>query len=313
MNTRLLRSLIADAQTRSRTLPGVAVDEAPDAPAASAAEAASVVDGTAYVRRLRAGHIADLDFDAIFPLQTRALSSTFWTPVRAATRAAELLVRDASTRVLDIGSGAGKFCIVGAATPAAHFVGIEHRAHPVETARAAAARVGVTNTEFVHGTFDTMDASPFDAFYLFNPFEENVWDSRTRIDDTVELSQERLLADIERTESLLANARVGTRVVTYHGFGGCMPPGYRLELREYCLSGNLDLWVRRDAPGIRARHGASELTSDAPADGGAYVAYLAPHHPRALVAPRERPFVLRSPASLRVRTGSIQPIEPHSA
>ena len=32
----------------------------------------------------------------------------------------------------------------------------------------------------------------------------------------------------------LALARVGTRVVTYHGFGGEMPAGYEVVSRDYC-------------------------------------------------------------------------------
>jgi SAM-dependent methyltransferase len=167
------------------------------------------------VERLRDGCIDDADFDGVYPMQTRAVSSTFWTPIRVASRAAQLLVRDASTRVLDVGSGAGKFCIVGAATTGAQFVGVEHRAHLVETARAAAACVGVANARFIHGTFDAVDVASYDAVYLFNPFEENVWDRRSCIDETVELSCERFLADVERAERLLADARPGTRVVTY--------------------------------------------------------------------------------------------------
>jgi len=224
---------------------------------------------TPYVDQLREGRVDGADFDDVYPVQARALSSTFWTPVRVAARAAELLVRDASTRVLDVGSGAGKFCIVGAANTGAVFVGVEHRQHLVDVARTAAAYVGVTSARFVHGTFETVDISTFKAIYLFNPFEENIWDRRSRIDDTVELSRERFLADVERTERLLASARVGTRVVTYSGFGGRMPPSYCLLLQEPCHTGQLDLWIRGDDPVPRPRYSASERPWDAPAEGSA--------------------------------------------
>ena len=201
---------------------------------------------TPYAERLREGRIADADFDDVYPVSARSVSSTYWTPVHVASRAAELLVLDASTRVLDVGSGAGKFCIVGAATTGAHFVGVEQREHLVLAARTAAACVGVTNAQFIHGTFNMVDVSSFGALYFYNPFEENMWDRRTCIDDTVELSRERFLADVKSAEQLLARARGGTRVVTYHGFGGCMPPGYDLALRERCHTGFLELWIRSD-------------------------------------------------------------------
>ena len=37
-----------------------------------------------------------------------------WTPVHVARRAAQFLVTGPETRVLDVGSGPGKFCLVGA-------------------------------------------------------------------------------------------------------------------------------------------------------------------------------------------------------
>jgi len=52
------------------------------------------------------------------------------------------------------------------------------------------------------------------------------------------------MADVLAAEQLLGRARVGTRVVTYHGFGGVMPDSYRLALRERCYSGLLELWVK---------------------------------------------------------------------
>src|SRR5207248_1405117 len=131
----------------------------------------------------------------------------------------------------DVGSGSGKFCLIGAAATGARFTGIEHREKLVWTARTAAVRLGAEGARFLHGTFDSVDVSNFDGFYFFNPFGENLW-SEEHFDETVELSHDRFTADIERAEMLLTRARVGTRVVTYHGFGGEMPSGYRRTLRE---------------------------------------------------------------------------------
>jgi hypothetical protein len=171
------------------------------------------------------------------------MSSSFWTPVSVAKRAAELLAYTNSLRILDVGSGIGKFCIVGAAVTGATFAGIEHRRYLVRTARATAERLGVESARFFHGTFETVDVAKFDGLYFFNPFGENLW-SEGHFDETVELSHDRFVADTERANTLLTRARIGTRVVTYHGFGGEMPSGYRRIVRERWYRDHLELWVK---------------------------------------------------------------------
>src|SRR5258708_32599839 len=80
----------------------------------------------------------------------RALSGQHWTPVAVAARAADLLTRAGATRILDVGAGVGKFCIVGALSTAAEFVGVERREGLVQVARRAAAQVGSKRPPFIH-------------------------------------------------------------------------------------------------------------------------------------------------------------------
>jgi SAM-dependent methyltransferase len=202
---------------------------------------------SALVEALRSGWaVSDRDFDAaLYPLDFRARSSTFWTPVHVALRATELLVTTRATRVLDVGSGAGKLCIVGAAATSALFVGVEQREQLVSIARAAALRARTRTARFFHGDFSELDVETFDAIYMFNPFEENVWAPSEWFDDRVELSVDKARRDVERAEALLDRARSGTRVVTYHGFGGDMPASYALALGERCHTGQLELWIKR--------------------------------------------------------------------
>jgi len=42
----------------------------------------------------------------------------------------------------------------------------------------------------------------------------------------------------------LAVAKVGTRVVTYHGFGAPLPTGYALTTEEACGTDRLQLWIK---------------------------------------------------------------------
>jgi hypothetical protein len=41
-----------------------------------------------------------------------------------------------------------------------------------------------------------------DAFYFFNPFEENLWGCHKHLDDTVRLSKERFFHDVKRTQQI---------------------------------------------------------------------------------------------------------------
>lgn len=199
---------------------------------------------------LRGGQlVVDSVFDDVYPLELRAVSSSFWTPVSVAVRAADLLVHGKTDRILDVGSGIGKFCIIGAASTRAAFVGVEQRSYFVRVAEEARRRIGVQSARFIEGSFDDVDVNDFDGIYFFNPFEENLWGADTQLDHTVELSEARYHADIEAAKSMLSRARVGTRVVTYHGFGGDLPPSYELVHSEPIRTDKLDLWIRRDGQG----------------------------------------------------------------
>ncbi|MDB4946339.1 MAG: hypothetical protein JWP97_5873 [Labilithrix sp.] len=188
--------------------------------------------------------MADRVFDEVFPPAAQARSSLYWTPVEVAVRAAALLVDRARARILDIGSGVGKFCIVAGAVANAEVRGIEHRPHLVEIARSAAERIGV-EVSFDGGSIAEQDPAAIDGFYLFNPFAENLCTRTDCLDGTVELSAKRFNGDVVATELLLSRARPGARVVTYCGFGGDMPEEYDLVLRERSGGGRLELWVKR--------------------------------------------------------------------
>ena len=201
------------------------------------------------VDRLRRGHpVNDVAFDAMFfPMHLRRVSRLFWTPVSVARCAVELLELDPRMRVLDVGAGVGKLCIIGAAITGASFVGIEHRAQFVRVADEARERAELSNVRFVHGDFRDMDFEAFDAIYLYNPFAENRWPIEERLDNSVALGNEKFHDDVGAFEERLSTARTGVRVVTYHGFGGVLPRSYRQLHHVKQTSGYLDLWVKERA------------------------------------------------------------------
>ena len=202
----------------------------------------------ALAHKLRRGlPLEDHAFDAMYPEWARELSLVHWTPVEVARRAAELLVVRPGVRVLDVGAGVGKFCLIGALATSGVFYGIEQRFHFVRAAQAAAARLGLDPSRFLHGNMGALDWRGFDAFYLYNPFAENLTSVMEPLDHSVTVDVSIFFAYVGLVRERLRDAPLGTRVVTYHGFGGELPPGYRLERWELSGTDRLELHVKRGA------------------------------------------------------------------
>lgn len=156
-------------------------------------------------------------------------------------RAVEMLAAKPASKVLDVGAGVGKLCLVGAAVTNSMWYGIERDAEMVRVANVAAVRMQVDQrTIFLHGDVTSLDWSMFDAFYLFNPFGELLWG----LEDAL-ARREQYVALVELVEDQLSRCAAGTRVVTYHGFGGDMPRGFDLVHREPAREDELCLWIRR--------------------------------------------------------------------
>jgi hypothetical protein len=178
--------------------------------------------------------VDDSRFDRIYPEWARRMSTVHWTPVAVAVRAAQLLVRTPGARVLDVGSGVGKFCLVGSMVTQGTFYGIESCARFAHTARDTARRLQTPGTRFLFGNMMALDWQRFDAFYLYNPFADNLEALESRLFD----------AYVRFARDELQAARAGTRVATYHGFGGAMPPSYRLEFEGERELEWLELWTK---------------------------------------------------------------------
>ena len=190
----------------------------------------------------------DAEFDALLPTFARLRSRTYWTPVAVARCAAQVLAELGIRRVLDLGCGPGKLCIVaGARAPHIAFAGIDHRPRLVATSRAIATEVGVSNASFEVGDATRANWSGFDALYVFNSFAENSFAPADQFDETVELTPARRIADVLRIESALAAMPVGTVLVTYHGLGGPIPGSYERIHLERVGSGFLQVWRRAHA------------------------------------------------------------------
>lgn len=197
--------------------------------------------------QLREGEaVADEAFDALLSMRPNVFSRSFWTPAHVARAAARLFRHARSARVLDVGSGVGKFCSIASLVLGQRVWGVEHRPSLAHEARSLARRLGA-DVEILDGRLDELEVRSFDAFYFFNPFAEHLVPETHRYDGTVDCSLDGYLRDARCVEAWLEAAPLGTTVVTYNGLGGRIPTSYVVE-RQAQIHGNpMRLWVKRAA------------------------------------------------------------------
>ncbi|WP_288878918.1 class I SAM-dependent methyltransferase [Pedobacter panaciterrae] len=185
----------------------------------------------------------DIVFDNIYPHSIQLLARQHWTPLRVARLATDFLTAGPPSRILDIGSGAGKFCLAAACfAPQYYFYGIEQRGHILEEAKNAQEKIGVTNVSFLHGNFTQLDLSQFDHFYFFNSFYENLNDEG-RIDNDIDYSEDLYRYYVRYLHNGLRLMPEGTRIATYHSLYEEVPLSY--DLVDSLEGGNLNFWIKR--------------------------------------------------------------------
>lgn len=152
--------------------------------------------------------------------------------------------------VVDVGSGAGKFCVAAALCGRARFHGVEQRPRLVAAARELARVFDVGDrVTFSHAVFGPASPLPrADAYYFYNPFGENLFGPEDRLDDEVEVSEPRYVREVAAVEAMLGRAPVGTYILTYNGFGGGVPTSYATIRVDRKLPNTLRLWRRVPDP-----------------------------------------------------------------
>jgi 16S rRNA G966 N2-methylase RsmD len=156
----------------------------------------------------------------------------------------ELLNLNEGAKVLDVGSGSGKFCLVGALNSTASFFGVEQRQSLVKMAKQLAAAFDLDNASFIYGNAVQLDWSDFDVIYLFNPYYENIMDESLRIDLDVKVGQDKYKSYITETINKLSQLNVGTKIVTYYGFGQELPDNFKLITSIPTGASQIDLWIK---------------------------------------------------------------------
>jgi len=171
---------------------------------------------------------SDYEFDQLYPLYIRQLAKKHWTPIGVARSAVEFLAADNGVKILDIGSGAGKFCLSGAYyKPQSFFYGVEQRQSLVEQAEAANFILELKNVSFINGNVTELDLKNYDHFYFYNAFYENLSGNDT-IDQTVDYSGQLYNYYNRFVYRQLDKKPAGTRLATYHSMEHEVPRDFHV-------------------------------------------------------------------------------------
>jgi tRNA A58 N-methylase Trm61 len=186
--------------------------------------------------------VTEENFNQLLPDYLQKASRLYFTPVHIARIAAQWLTGTGKMNVLDIGAGVGKFCLVGAQHSNSHFYGIEYRPSLAKLANELIKHFEISNATVLHGDVVEVDFTNYDAFYLYNPFYENLIPSH-QLNSEVKLSGSFYGHYLKYTEEQLDRTRPGTRLVTFHGNNFEIPDSFK-KLKE-TEDRSLKLWIRK--------------------------------------------------------------------
>lgn len=185
---------------------------------------------------------SDASFDDLYPRYIRNMATVHWTPLHITKLSVDFLANNGG-KILDIGSGVGKFCLAGAYyAPDTEFYGIEQRKYLIDHALEAQQKLGIdNNVSFINANFTQLDLREFDHFYFYNSFQENI-EGYDKIDESIEYSNALYEYYVVYLFNRLQQMPKGTRIVTYHFFYE-MPKEF--DLVESRANGDLNFWIKR--------------------------------------------------------------------
>lgn len=185
---------------------------------------------------------SDKTFNSLYPKAIQEVAEKHWTPLAVAEKAAAFLAVSPDEKVLDIGSGSGKFCLTAAHFhPLTSFYGIEQRPGLVALSNDLAQKLELKNITFICENISNIDFKDYDHFYFYNSFYENIQGTQ-KIDFTVKYSDDLYNYYNRFLLKQLNQKPAGTRLVSYHSFGIEIPRDYEIVHTEY--NEYLKFWIK---------------------------------------------------------------------
>jgi SAM-dependent methyltransferase len=190
--------------------------------------------------------MADELFDRNLPSHLKRLSQVHWTPAVVAEQVALYLEKlPPTTRLIDIGSGVGKFCVLLALQAQVQISGIENRPELYKISEQIKNANALSHVHFIRGDMLDLIWDSYDVFYLYNPFQEHVLRSdEDKFDRLHQFDRSRYATYTSEVFRQLCFAEPGKHLITYHGYGGLVPESFTLVQQRDISGGELCFWEK---------------------------------------------------------------------
>ena len=127
------------------------------------------------------------------------------------------------------------------------FTGVEQRENLVRIAQEVVRKHNVPRLQLLHANIQEVNFCDYDAFYIFNPFQENITPA-LRIDYEIDLQPQFYIDYTKYVQQQLLSMPAGTRVVSYCGDAMEIPDCY--ECVKSAFTEKLKFWVKKpSSPG----------------------------------------------------------------
>jgi len=183
----------------------------------------------------------DQFFDSLTNKKFSDYSAIHWSKSSTIKSAVDFFIQNNVQNVLDIGSGIGKFCILGAQFSNIHFTGIEIRKDLHEEAQRIKQKLNIPNLNFIHADIKEINFSDYDAFYYYNPFCEHIAISE-QIDQEIIFSEEKYYEYEDFVVQEMEKLKEGTIIILHHAKTFMLSKNYRLI--DILENGELTFWVK---------------------------------------------------------------------
>lgn len=169
-----------------------------------------------FIQDLKAGKtVLDESFDNLLSPAFQKVADQQYTSIFIAQKAAAFLCELKSAKVLDLGSGTGKFCLIAALEHSNDITGVEFRKSQVEEANALKDKFKVENVHFLCEDMKNIDFELYDSFYIFNPFFEHKV-AQARMDNEIEYAVNSHSLYVDLLYKKLNSLSSGKRIAAFH-------------------------------------------------------------------------------------------------
>jgi hypothetical protein len=192
--------------------------------------------------KLKAGkEVFDDEIDFLLNPSFQPHADRHFTSIYIAQLAVKFLTENGEKHILDIGSGTGKFCLIGGMISTSKFTGIEYRSDFVEEANKFISAAELTHVQFINANMLDCSFEDYNAFYMFNPFLEHV-DPTATMGSGVQPSETLYHKYNQHVVNQLNNCAEGTRLVTYYINENLIPKSF--VIRKKMIQQTLLFWEK---------------------------------------------------------------------